>query len=133
MSATKLVKSMKIAAIEAIENSKPCDLRYGTVVSANPLSIKITDKLTLEESTLIVPEHLTDYDIETTIMTEFGWETQDASGGSGEASFAEHNHTIYHDRKKITIHGKLQVGDKVVLLRQSGGQFYYVADRLPKE
>ena len=33
----------------------------------------------------------------------------------------------------VTKLNELKVGDKVVLIRQSGGQYYYVADRLPKE
>ena len=130
---TGLVDIIKLAAMEVNENSKPCDLRYGTVATVDPLSIRITNQFVLPESILIVPEHLTDYEIETTIMTEYNWNTQNASGGSGESAYASHNHDIYHDKKKIKIHGKLKVGDKVVLLRQSGGQFYYVADRLPKE
>ena len=130
---TGLIDIMKRAAMEANENSKPCDLRYGTVISEKPLSIQITSQFILPESILIVPEHLTDYEIETTIMTEYGWNTTKESGGSAEAAYACHDHDIYHDKKKIKIHGKLKVGDKVVLIRQSGGQYYYFADRLPKE
>ena len=68
---TGLIDIMKRAAMEANENSKPCDLRYGTVISENPLSIQITSQFILPESILIVPEHLTDYEVETTIMTEY--------------------------------------------------------------
>ena len=104
-----------------MENSKPCDLRYGTVISASPLKIRVTDQFILPESALIVPEHLTDYEIETTILQDYEWSTQTASS---------HTHNIKHTRKKIKIHGALKEGDKVALMRQYGGQFYYVLDRL---
>ena len=131
--ATGLIDIMKRASMDAIENSKPCDLRYGTVISAKPLKIKISNQFILPETALIVPEHLTDYEIETTIANEYGWKTQKRSGGSGDAEFESHDHDIIHARKKIKIHGALKVNDKVVLIRQSGGQFYLVLDRLPKE
>ena len=120
---TEIIRSIKAAALDAVENSKPCDLRYGTVISTEPLQIRITDKFILPESALIVPERLTDYETETTILPSYGWITQ---------TVAEHFHGIFHNRRKITVHGALKVGDKVALLRQQGGQFYLVLDRLPK-
>lgn len=81
----------------------------------------MTDQFILPASALIVPEHLTDYEIETSILTDYGWGTQAADA---------HSHAIKHTRKKIKIHGALKEGDKVALLRQSGGQFYFVLDRL---
>ena len=116
-----IIRAIRVAALEAMENSKPCDLRYGTVISVSPLKIRVTDQFILPASSLIVPEHLTDYEIETTILQDYGWSTQTADA---------HSHTIKHTRKKIKIHGALREGDKVALLRQSGGQFYFVLDRL---
>ena len=116
-----IIRSIKTAALEAVENSKPCDLRYGTVVSTAPLKIRVTDQFILPASALIVPEHLTDYEIETSILSDYGWSTQTADA---------HSHGIKHTRKKIKIHGALKTGDRVALLRQYGGQFYYVLDRL---
>ena len=131
--ATGLVDIMKRAALDAVDTSKPCDLRYGTVISEKPLKIRVTNQFIIPESLLIVPESLTDYEIEVTIAPEYGWTTQNKSGGSGEAAFANHNHDIYFNQKKIKIHGALKVGDKVALLRQAGGQHFFILDRLPKE
>lgn len=128
-----LIDIMKRSALDAVEAGKPCDLRYGTVMSVSPLKIRVTSQFIIPESMLIVPEYLTDYEIEVTITPDYGWNTISKSGGSGEAAFSSHNHDIYFERKKIKVHGALKVDDKVVLLRQAGGQHFLVLDRLPKE
>ena len=131
--ATGLVELIKQAALDANDNAQLTDLRYGTVVGVEPLQVHITNLFTLPESLLVVPEHLTDYEIEVTIYDAYDWNTKDKFGGSGEASFAEHNHDIVISRKKMLVHGKLKVGDKVALLRKQRGQSYFILDRLPKE
>lgn len=54
---------------------------------------------------------------------ESGW------AGSGDASFASHNHE-YKGTKEFIINNALQTGEKVVLIREQGGQKYLVIDRI---
>lgn len=122
---TGLIDIMKRASIDATENSQPCDLRVGTVVSTSPLKIRITQQLVLPESLLIVPQHLTDYRLDVTV----DWETESRTGGYLDSSFAAHTHDIV-GRKSVLIHGSLKSGDKVALLRKHGGQSYYILDRI---
>ena len=126
---TGLIDIMKQASLNAIENRKPCDLRYGTVNSVSPLTIQITPQFILPESLLIVPEQLTDHEVKVTI-SGYNWTTDNKSGGSGDAMFSSHNHSLSQSEQTLKIHGGLKVGDKVALLRQSGGQFYFVLDRI---
>ena len=131
--ATGLVDVIKRAAMDANESNKPADLRFGKVISESPLKVQITSQFILPESILIVPEHLTDYEIKITLKDEYGWKTENTSGGSGDAAFSSHNHKIVQTEKTALVHGKLKVGDKVALMRKQGGQFYYILDRLPKD
>lgn len=112
---------VKQAALDAINNSNPTDLRYGTVVSVNPLKVKITSQLTLPASLLVVPKHLTDYEINVTIDSGYGWETKESSS---------HEHDIELSEKKMKIHNALQVNDKVALIRQMGGASYFILDKI---
>ena len=128
-----LIDIMKRSALDAVEAGKPCDLRYGTVISEKPLQVRVTNQFIIPESILIVPEYLTDYEIEVTVSQDYDWATQNRSGGAGDPAFASHNHDIYFNRKKIKIHGALKVGDKVAMIRQAGGQHFFIIDRLPKE
>lgn len=122
---TGLIDIMKRAALDATDNAQMCDLRYGKVVSTTPLKVQVTNLFTIPESLLVVPEHLTDHTVSVTI----NWNTGSKSGGSGENSFASHNHSI-SGTKSMTVHGALKVGDKVALLRKQGGQSYFILDRI---
>ena len=111
-----LVSVIKEIAMEAVDNSKMPDLRFGTVVSASPLKIRVTNQFILPSSMLIVPQHLTDYEIEIT-TSGYGW--LDNNGDE-----------MIQNNKKIKVHGALKSGDKVALMRKQGGQSYFVLDRL---
>lgn len=121
---TGLIPLMKRAALEAIQDSQPTDLRYGTVVGINPLKIQITNRLTLPSRSVVVPKHLTDHEIEVTVSNSYGWKTELDSVTS------THDHDISLERKKIMIHGALKVGDVVALLKAAGGQTYYILDKV---
>ena len=124
------VKVIKKSAIEAVNNSKPADIFYGTVQSVSPLTIFIDQKLILSEKFLIIPERLTDYEKEisfddSSIKQVFTtWDMEETSESSpSKISFKE---KIKH---KITVYNGLKAGEAVILLRQQGGQKYMVLDR----
>lgn len=145
---TGMIEIMKVAAMNVYENSKPCDVRVGTVVSVSPLKIKINDNLILPESVLVVPKHLTDY----TVNVSMHWDTNSVnnhshqySGTTGSGSdpshshgysgttegAGKHNHTVSSNgERSITIHNALKVGDMVALIRNQGGKTYYITDRV---
>ena len=114
--ATGLISLIKQAALEAVENTQVCDLRFGEVVSVSPLKVKVTNQLTIPSALLIVPEHLTNYEVNVNI----NWETE---------SEADHTHMI-GETKTMVIHGELKIGDRVALLRKQGGQSYFILDRI---
>ena len=120
-----LIGIVKQAALDAIENAQMCDLRYGEVVSTSPLKVKVTNQLIIPSSLLVVPEHLTKREV----VVYLDWNTESQSGGSGESSFAEHNHLV-NGTKTMLIDNELKVGDKVALLRKQGGQSYFILDRI---
>lgn len=101
--ASGLVKIIKQASLDAMENGQPTDLRYGVVSSSNPLKVQITPQFILPESVLVVPKHLTNHTM---------------------------NITIDGAVKTITINNALSKGDKVALLRQKGGQSYFILDKI---
>ncbi len=120
-----LIDIMKRASMDAVDNAQMCDLRYGTVVSVNPLKVQVTNLFTIPESLLVVPQHLTNYSISVTV----DWTTENKSGGSGESSFSSHSHGM-NGTKTMTINNALKVNDKVALLRKTGGQSYFILDRI---
>lgn len=123
--AVELMKTIKRAAVEAVDASKPVQVCFGKVTSSSPLKILVEQKLPLGEGQLILTRNVTNFTTEVTV----DWSTNNKSGGSGESAFASHAHGI-SGRKKITVHNGLAVGDEVILLRQQGGQKYIVVDRI---
>ena len=120
-----LLQIIKKSAVEAVEASNPTKVMYGTVTAVSPLSIKIDQRFTVTESFLVLTKNVRDYEVEVTVE----WTTEEKSGGSGDDGFASHNHEI-KDKKKMIIHNALKTGDKVILLREQGGQKYIVIDKV---
>ena len=123
----ELVQLVKKAAVEAVNASSPMGFCFGTVTSSSPLKIQVDQKKTLTEAQLILTNNVRDFAVEMTTLPDFH-ETEEESGGSGDAAFASHKHK-YQGRKKWKVHLALKSGEKVILLRCDGGQKYIVLDR----
>lgn len=98
---------------------KPSDLVFGTVTSITPLEISVEQKMTLTRQQLFLSTLVSDFDVSMSVdhMTE---------SAGGEES---HSHR-YVGTKSFRVKLGLQVGDKVMMLRQAGGQKYLVLDRV---
>lgn len=101
--ATGLIEIVKRAAMDAVDNAQMCDLRYGKVVSTNPLKVQVTNQFTIPQALLTVPEHLTNRTM-----------TIKIDGAT----------------KTMVVYDALKIGDKVALLRKQGGQSYFILDRI---
>lgn len=131
LDANNLVELIKQTALEAVNASQDCDFCYGTVTNASPLKILVEQKMELTSAQLVLTRNVTNFSTTVSISNESPWATENKSGGTGEASFASHNHNI-KGTKTLTINNALKQGDKVVLIRKKGGQEYLVLDRVVK-
>ena len=120
-----MLKLIKKLAVDAVNASKPANMVFGKVQSITPLKIKVDQKLILGSAQLILTRNVTDYDVEMTVDHT----TENESGGSSYAAFADHNHE-YKGKKTFKVHNALKVGEEVVLMQMSGGQKYIVMDRI---
>ena len=125
LDANNLIKLIKSVSKDAIEAGSPFAMKVGEVVSANPLQISINQKITIPASQLLLTNAVRD----NTVYMTVDHETEETSGGSGQASFASHSHE-YKGQKLFTVHRALAKGEKVLLLRCDGGQKFIVLDRL---
>lgn len=83
------------------EKIRPAEFVVGVVSSAAPLKVKISNDLELPESALIVGDQFAEITMETT----------------------DGYHTVKYDNR-------LKTGDRVRLLKNTGGQQYYIIGRL---
>ena len=96
---------MKQIAVNAVENGKPADYCFGEVICKSPLQVSVEQKIILDTAQLILTRTVTEFETEITIEGK---------------------------RHKIKVHNELEAGDKVVLLRQKGGQKFLIIDRVVK-
>lgn len=119
------MNAMKRQAVNAVEAAGPVNILYGTVIGVAPVRIQVDQETVLQPGELVLSRNVTDYTAEVTVE----WETKETSGGSGEASFSPHSHSL-SGRKRITVHHGLKAGEKVVLIQMKGGQRFVVLDRV---
>lgn len=127
--AVELMKTVKRAALDAVNASKPVEVCFGKVTSTSPLNILVEQKMTLGETQLVISRHVTDYKAymtEDNVHDVNDGKTQQNDSGSLQIT-APNNDT---GKIPITIHNGLVVGDEVILLRQQGGQKYIVVDKI---
>lgn len=113
-----MIQIIKQAAIEAVEQSSPMTIAYGTVTKATPLGINVEQRMDISGEMILLTSNVIDQEVE----IEVNDKTEE--GGTGP-----HIHEYKGTKKHIHKKG-LKVGEKVLLLRIQGGQKYIVLDRL---
>lgn len=127
----QIIQSMSPDGAEVVE---------GTVTNASPLEITLTNdtKMILSANSLIVPEHLTDREIEADIMMDGGVLYAPTGAERGEHEHptveksGEHGHELESFQLtggRIILHTGLKAGEIVYLLSYNNGKKYYVLDR----
>lgn len=121
---SQLVDTIKQIALESVGATEPLEVIIGEVVGVDPLEIKIDPKIILQEGNIVLTKNTSEWTMEMSVDHI----TENRSGGGGYAEFASHNHE-YKGRKKYLVHNQLIMGDKVILLKETGGQRYIALDR----
>ena len=123
---TDLLNAVKQSCMTTMQAMQLSTFEFGTVVSSSPLKIQAEQKKTLTTAQLVLTRNVTDFETEVTI----DWKTEEKEKDTGDAfSYERHLHDV-KGKKKILIHNALKTGDKVILMKQQGGQKYLVVDRV---
>ncbi len=134
----KLVEAIKSIIKQTIDTNKFSDVIFGEVIAVDPLKIKINNIITLEEENLYLTTNVIDHEIDVTVKwwTEFekvnkiDKHTHPNTAISPDID-SNHRHKILN-KKKMIVHNKLLVGEKVFMVKAFGGQRYLVIDRITK-
>ena len=113
-----LIMSIKKAAVDAVEASKPCAVMFGKVTSTSPLKVNVEQKLTLTDAQLIMTRNVTDFKTNITVDHYTEDVTHSHSYTDDGSSLTTGNNTHKHQikgKKEITVHNSLVVGDMVLL------------------
>lgn len=96
LDANDLLESIKKAAQDAVNASKPVNIMYGKVLNTSPLEINVEQKMILHSAQLVLTRNVSDYTTEVTIE----WDTENKSLN------ANHTHEISGD---ISVNSKATV------------------------
>ena len=118
----ELPNVLKSLVAQTVRGMNPSDFILGEVISEAPLVIRVGEN-ELDEDFLILSDNVRDFEVD----IEVNHITEKRAGGGGYAEYASHDHD-YKGRKKIIIYNGLKIGEKVVMIQQSGGQLFFVAN-----
>lgn len=132
-----LLDVMKKTAEQSQGAAVPAAFMFGNVTALSPLTIRVDNRFDISGEAIVVPKEYRAGYYPTHRHTGFADSptTESRSGGAGEAAFAGHDHVLKDtyktntDRTSEEYYG-LAVGDKVVLLRNHGGQSFLVLGRV---
>lgn len=125
-----LIEIIKQAAVEAVKASNPCAIMFGKVISTSPLKINVEQRLTLDESHLILTSNVRDYKTKISFDNPGiknivkNYSMDDIPGTDYKLSYQQ---PIQND---ITVYNGLKMNESVMLLQIQGGQKYIVLDRV---
>ena len=126
LDSNNFLEIIKRAAVEAAEQTSPCDLLFGTVTSDIPLRIRVEQKMELGEAQLILTRNVTDHKVKVEGKNVQSFFFTDEFGNT-EAVSPPHIHAL--GEIEIEIKNALKTGEQVVLIKQRGGQKFLVLDR----
>lgn len=101
-----MMEIIKRAALDAVDESNPMTLMYGTVTRTSPLEVNIEQRFTIPREMILLTSNVINKQTDIRIANE--------------------------QREHATIYNALNTGDKVLVLRVQGGQKYVILDRLVK-
>jgi len=110
-----LIDYIKMICSGFLDNLDFSDVVLGEVLSVSPVSIRVSDKLVLNENQVVLSDKVTDYVVE---ITENPLCPENPS-----------NDSDFKRRKKYILYNGLKVGESVIMIKAFGGQMYFVIDR----
>lgn len=131
----------KINNLQKSSVKKHSELLYGTIITLDPLSIKINDIGVLPAEFFVLGQMVRPHEVTIPHKHEYNGVTESANDGQG----SDHSHQIKQqttedlhegtggysqDSVTLEIYPKLSIGDTVLLFSFNNGQKYYVAERI---
>lgn len=112
----RIFDAVKQVCENVLSSSVFCDVFIGKVISDNPINVKISDKLILDESQLVFSRNVCNFKTEITL--------------SPQNSQNPENEEDYRKRTEIIVYNRLNIGESVIILRSFDGQKFFVVDRV---
>ena len=116
-----LLDTMKKVAEQTGQAGAPAAFMFGTVTSVSPLVIRVDNRFNIGEKQIVLMKQFRAGSYQTHKHTVPQHSTEAAS---------DHSHGVQALQTEQEVYSGLAVGDKVVLLRNQGGQEFLVLGRV---
>lgn len=116
-----LLDTMKKVAEQTGQAGVPTAFLFGTVTSTSPLMIRVDNRFNIGEKQIVLMKQFRAGEYQTHKHTVPQHSTETASN---------HSHDVQALQTTQEVYNGLAVGDKVVLLRNQGGQEFLVLGRV---
>ena len=108
-----MLEAVKLLAYDVLQQENLTDICYGTVTESEPLKIVLEQKLELTESFLVLSQNVIKHTI------NYSMRRKDS----------DENWVQY----EMIVEKQLKKGERVILIKMTGGQRYVVIDRVGEE
>ena len=108
-----MLEAVKLLAYDVLQQENLTDICYGTVTETEPLKIVLEQKLELTESFLVLSQNVTKHTINYSMRRKNSDENW-----------------VYYE---MIVEKQLKKGERVILIKMTGGQRYVVIDRVGEE
>ena len=108
-----MLEAVKLLAYDVLQQENLTDICYGTVTATEPLKIMLEQKLELSEPFLVLSRNVTKH-----------YET---------FQMRKKNTNDPWTHYEIIAEKQLEIGERVILIKMTGGQRYVVLDRVGEE
>lgn len=108
-----MLEAVKLLAYDVLQQENLTDICFGTVTQTQPLKIMLEQKLELTESFLVLSQNVTKH------YQSYFMRRKDSN----------ENWTHY----EMIMEKQLKKGERVILIKMTGGQRYVVIDRVGEE
>ena len=108
-----MLEAVKLLAYDVLKQENLTDICYGTVTETEPLKIVLKQKLELTESFLVLSQNVIKHTI------NYSMRRKDS----------DENWVQY----EMIVEKQLKKGERVILIKMTGGQRYVVIDRVGEE
>ena len=106
----------RLYELMTIRGGKPSvysDVVYGTVISPKPLKVQLSNNMVLTDDFIVLGKHIGKFKIK------------------GKAT--KHEHDEVKGEIELEIDNSLESGDKVTMIREDGGQQFYLFERIGED
>ncbi|PEG86829.1 MULTISPECIES: DUF2577 domain-containing protein [unclassified Lactobacillus] len=108
------------------------DVVYGTVISAKPLKVQLSNNMVLTDDFIVLGKHIGKFKLQGKAIIK-GIADMNFDGKEGKATITKSELEFKKKKMYIEFDNSLEKGDKVTMIRLDGGQQFYLFERLGED